>query len=313
VTQPPEYEPGSPPGPPQPPQLPSEAPTEQAPQWPGPEAMQPTTQFSQPVPPEPGPQHYHPPQYGPPQYGPPPAYPQAPGYEQPQYAQPPGWGQPPTYGQPPAYGEPGYGPPPGGYPPYGGYGPPPPERGNGKVVAIVVAVLAVLALGLGAFLAFGGNDKNDSGQATSRSSQTASSPSGPTSSEPSTDTSSPTNSDTTTGTGEATQDQRDAAKVIEDFFHRAGARDGTAFCDDADAADVKEVMKEKSIPTCSRIEFTSATLRKQMRTMSIEARDVIVAGDVGVALIYKPVNFWDGPIRVRKNAAGAWKVRLLNT
>jgi hypothetical protein len=300
VTQPPEYEPGPPAGPPQPPpEPPSDAPTEQAPQWPGPEAIQPTTQLSQPIPPEPGPQSHGPPQYGPPQYDQPPGY-----------GQPPQYAQPPTYGQPPAYGQaPGYGPPPGGYPPYGGgYGPPPPKRGNGPIVGIIVAVLAVLALGVGAFFAFGGNDKNDSGQATGRSSQSERNPS----SEPSTDTSSPT-SDATTGTGEPTQDQNDAAKVIEDFFHRAGARDGTAFCDDADAADVKEVMKEKSIPTCSRIEFTSATLRKQMRSMSIEARDVIVAGDVGVAIIYKPVNFWDGPIRVRKNAAGAWKVRLLNT
>jgi hypothetical protein len=308
VTQPPESDPGTPPPGAQPPQVPSEVPTEQAPQWPGPEAMQPTTQFSQPVPPEPGPQPD-----GPPQYGQPPAYPQAPGYNQPPYSPPPGYGPPPTYGQSPAYGQPpGDGPPPGGYPPYGGgYGQPPPNRGNGKIVGIIVAVLAVIALGLGAFLAFGGNNKSDSSQTTNRSSQTASSPS-IASSEPSTDTGSPT-TDTTTGTGEASQDQKEAAKVIEDFFHRAGARDGTAFCDDADAADVKAVMKDKSIPTCARIEFTSATLRKQMRTMSIEARNVIVAGNVGVAVMYKPVNFWDGPIRVRKNAAGAWKVRLLNT
>jgi hypothetical protein len=310
VTQPPESDPSTPPPEAQPPQLPSDVPTEQAPQWPGPEAMQPTTQFSQPVPPEPGPQPY-----GPPQYGQQPTYPQAPGYDQPMYPPPPGYGQPPTYGQPPVYGQPpGYRPPPGGYPPYGGgYGQPPPKRGNGgKIVGIIVAALVVIALGLGAFFAFGGNNKSDSSQTTNRSSQTASSPSVAPSSEPSSDTSSPT-TDTTTGTGEASQDQKDAAKVIEDFFHRAGARDGTAFCDDADAADVKEVMKEKSIPTCARIEFTSATLRKQMRSMSIEDRDVIVAGNVGVAVIYKPVNFWDGPIRVRKNAAGAWKVRLLNT
>jgi hypothetical protein len=294
VTQPPEHDPGALPSepqlPPEPQQPPSEAPTEQTPLWPGPEAMQPTTQFSQPVPPAPGP-----PAYGSSPYGQPPVYPQ--------------YGQPPPYGQPP-----GYGPPPGGYPPYGGgYGSPPPKRGYGKIIGIVVAVLAVIALALGAFLAFGGNKKDDSGQAASRStSQAASSPSTAPSSEPSTDTSSPTTSDTTTST-DVTQDQKDAAKVIEDFFHRAGARDGTAFCDDADAADVKEVMKEKSIPTCSRIEFTSATVRKQMRTMSIEARDIIVAGDEGVAIIYKPINFWDGPIRVRKNAAGAWKVRLINT
>jgi hypothetical protein len=54
-------------------------------------------------------------------------------------------------------------------------------------------------------------------------------------------------------------------------------------------------------------------VRKQMRTMSIDARDIIVAGGVGVAILYKPVGFWNGPIRVRRNAAGAWKVRLLNT
>ena len=299
MTQPPEYDPAVP-GP-EPPQPPPDAPTEQAPRWPGPEAMQPTTQFSQPVPPAPGP-----PNYGPPAYGQPPAYPQPPGYDQPPYGQPPGYG-PPS----------GYGPPPSAYPPYGGYGgygPPPPKRGNGRLVGIVVAVLAVIALGLGAFFAFGGNKKNDSGHATSGlASQTASSPSSAAASEPSTDTSTPTTSDTTTGTGEATQDQKEAALVIQDFFHRAGARDGTAFCDDADAADVKQVMKEKSIQTCSSIEFTSTVLRKQMRTMSIEARDIIVAGGSGVAVVYKPAGFWDGPIRVRKNAAGAWKVRLLNT
>jgi hypothetical protein len=179
---------------------------------------------------------------------------------------------------------------------------------------VIVAVLAVIALGLGAFLAFGGDDKNNSGQATSSStSQSASSPSSASTSGPTTETSAPTTSDTTTGTGEPTQEQKDAAKVIEDFFHRAGARDGTAFCDDADAADVKEVMKEKNIPTCSRIEFTSGTLRQKMRTMSIEAADIIVAGNTGVAISYKPVDFWNGPIRVRKDAAGAWKVRLLNT
>ena len=314
MTQPPEYDPAAPgPGPPQPP---PDAPTEQAPRWPGPEAMQPTTQFSQPVPPAPGP-----PNVGPPAYGQPPSYPQPPGYDQPQYGQPPVYGQPPAYGQPPMYGQPpvygqppGYGPPPSAYPPYGGgYGAPPPKRGNGTLVGIVVAVLAIIALGIGAFFAFGANT-NDSGQTTSRSaSQAVSGPSSAPSSEPSTDTSSPTTSDTTTGAGEATQDQKQAAGVIEDFFHRAGARDGTAFCDDADAADLKQVMKEKSIATCSRIEFTSAALRKQMRTMSIEARDIMVAGGSGVAVVYKPAGFWDGPIRVRKNATGAWKVRLLNT
>jgi hypothetical protein len=312
VTQPPESDPGTPPPEAQPPQLPSDVPTEQAPQWPGPEAMQPTTQFSQPVPPEPGPQPY-----GPPQYGQQPTYPQAPGYDQPMYPPPPGYGQPPTYGQPPVYGQPpGYRPPPGGYPPYGGgYGQPPPKRGNGgKIVGIIVAALAVIALGLGAFLAFGGNNKNDSGQTTNRSSQTASSPSVAPSSEPSSDTSSPT-TDTTTGTDKASQDQKDAAKVIEDFFHRAGAR-GTAFCDDADAADVQKLW---SIP-CYRIDPYTSAQRTQMLAISIEARDIILHGNVGAATMYKPVNlvkFW-GPIQVRKNCKTlwngaqwcAWKVRL---
>jgi hypothetical protein len=191
----------------------------------------------------------------------------------------------------------------------------PPKRGNGgKIVAIIVAALGVIALGLGAFLAFGGNNKNDSGQTTNRSSQTASSPSVAPSSEPSSDTSSPT-TDTTTGTDKASQDQKDAAKVIEDFFHRAGAR-GTAFCDDADAADVQKLW---SIP-CYRIDPYTSAQRTQMLAISIEARDIILHGNVGAATMYKPVNlvkFW-GPIQVRKNCKTlwngaqwcAWKVRL---
>jgi hypothetical protein len=179
------------------------------------------------------------------------------------------------------------------------YGPPPPKRGNGRIVAIIVAVLAVIALGVGAFLGFGGNNKNDSGQTTNRSIQTAA------------NSRCSATSDTTTSTGKATKDQKEAAKVIKRFFRWAGCRDGTSLCHDADLADLQQLMNEQGIP-CWRLDPFSATLRTRMRTMSIEARDIIVAGNVGVAKIYKPENFWGGPIRVRKNAAGAWKVRLLN-
>jgi hypothetical protein len=140
----------------------------QPPQWPAGQGPEQNDQSGQP------PQYGQPqpPQYGQPAYGQPPyGAPQPPQYGQPQYGapQPPPYGQPqygqPQYGQPPAYGQPQYGQP---DQPWETLNLTPaaaaPKRGRGRLIAAVVAVVALAVGGVATYVAI--SDKNSNGAAS---------------------------------------------------------------------------------------------------------------------------------------------------
>lgn len=105
----------------------------------------------------------------------PPAYQPPPPYGQPTqpYGQPPAYGQPPGYGQPygdpgqPQYGQPGYGAPPPGFGPGGPGGPTgpggpgqPAGGGGRRGLWAGIGLVALLVLGIGAFLLLSGGDSS---------------------------------------------------------------------------------------------------------------------------------------------------------
>jgi cytoskeletal protein RodZ len=191
------------------------------------------------------------------------------------------------------------------------------------LIAGIVAIVVVIALAVGGFFLFKGDDKNSASDKTTVASTTSRSGTAPTfPSQTDSASASPTDTDTDTSSsspgGTPTADQSAAAAVAEKFYHAIGTNDVATFCALANPEDLATWLKAHSIPTCPETSFASTSDAQKTALSALKITDPSQFEISGLTAelnhrYYTPADAvtYAGDIEaVRASASGTWTIRI---
>ena len=224
----------------------------------------------------------------------------------------------PPYQPPPQSGQWGGSPPPPPGPPAppgSPWGPPPPPRRSNTTLIVILAIVGVLLVAgaaTGIIVATGGKKKHNSQASTppATASSVASSHDFPTD-EP---TDLPTDQSTdepTDSSGADTPDQDAIAHNAETVLHAIGDSDSATFCPLIDPADLRRLLKEKSLTNCNQIALKSSADKAEYKGFTVDdPAEIEVTGTSAhiPAAAISPSSF--GAVDMRKDTDGNWKFRF---
>jgi hypothetical protein len=174
------------------------------------------------------------------------------------------------------------------------------------IVLAIVAVLVVAGGATGIIVATSGKKKSDTHQTTSPTTA-------PTGSNTQDFPAGQTDLPTDTVSGETTA-QDEVAHNAEAVLHAIAADDSATFCPLIDPTDLKKLLKEKELTSCSEIKLKSSADGTEYKAFAVSDPTAIkVTGDTAhiPASAITPASF--GAVDMRKDADGNWKFRFYSS
>jgi hypothetical protein len=170
------------------------------------------------------------------------------------------------------------------------------------VVLAIVGVLVVVGAATGIILASSGKKKHDS--------QPTTPPTGATGLVSTHDFPTTLPTDLPTSGGDSA-DQEAIAHNAETVLHAIGDSDTATFCPLIDPADLKRLLKEKSLTNCNQIALKSSADKAEYKGFTVDdPAEITVTGNTAhiPAAAISPASF--GAVDMRRDTDGNWKFRF---